>query len=204
MAVQDPQQRPVARRADHGYERYAQHEDHRRGWPKWPLWLLLGLFALACLVAGLISANNDDDGDRGARSQSQSQSQNAGSAGGTAGDGRLTAGGAGIVPGQTGGLRDHVGQPAEGQNLTVQSVSGKSGFFAGTSPQDRVYVEWSSAVGENEADFVPKPGERVNLRGEVRPAPANPAQTLKLQPEAAEVVRSQGAFVNAQGVSRAG
>ena len=52
-----------------------------------------------------------------------------------------------------------------GSELTVQSVTGTSGCFAGTSPEDRVYVEWSSVVGENEASFVPKVGERVDLRG---------------------------------------
>jgi hypothetical protein len=86
----------------------------------------------------------------------------------------------------------------------VQSVSGQAGFFAGTSPQDRVYVEWSSAVGENEASFLPKVGDRVNLRGPVRPAPADPARTLKLSPEDAQLVSSQGAFVNAEEVTRAG
>lgn len=199
MAIQDPQQRPTARRLDRDGERYASHDDDRgRRWPLWPLWLALGLFALACLAAGLISANNDDDS--GDRRGDQSQTQAA--AGG--GENRLTAGGAAILPGQTAQLRNHVGQPAEGQNLTVQSVSGKSGFFVGTGPEDRAYVEWSSAVGENEADFAPKVGERVNLRGPVRPAPANPAQTLKLQPQDAQLVSSQGAFVNAEEVTRAG
>ena len=61
-----------------------------------------------------------------------------------------------------------------------------------------------SAVGENEASFVPKVGDHVNLRGPVRPAPANPAQTLKLQPQDAQLVGSQGAFVNADEVGRAG
>jgi hypothetical protein len=203
MAIQDPQQRPVARRVEYRDDTHPPRDERRRDWPLWPLWLALGLFALACLAALLISANNDDDaGDRrDARSQNQQQ-QAAPSA--AAADGRLTAGGAAIVPGQAAQLRNHVGQPAQGQNLTVQSVSGKAGFFAGTSPQDRVYVEWSSAVGENEANFVPKVGERVNLRGPVRPAPANPAQTLKLQPQDAELVRSQGAFVNADAVGRAG
>ena len=202
MAIQDPQQRPVARRVEYREDARPPRDDRGRDWPLWPLWLALGLFALACLAALLISAGNDDAGDRGDGRSQDRQQQTAAPAG--AGEGRLTAGGAAIVPGQAAQLRNHVGQPAQGQNLTVQSVSGKSGFFAGTSPQDRVYVEWSSAVGENEANFVPKVGERVNLRGPVRPAPANPAQTLKLQPQDAELVRSQGAFVNADAVGRAG
>jgi hypothetical protein len=198
VAIQDPEQRTTARRVEYRDEpRYDQHDGRRRGWPLWPLWAALGLFALACGVAGLIAANHDDHSS--ARKANGGQQPPAAA---TGGQGSLTAGGAGIVPGQTGQLRGHVGQPAQGKDLTVQSVAGQSGFSVGTSPQDRVYVEYSSAVGQNEASFVPKVGDHVNLTGPVRPAPANPAQTLKLQPQDAQLVRSQGAFVNAEHVDR--
>ena len=67
-----------------------------------------------------------------------------------------------------------------------------------------MYVEFGGDVGEDEtaADFRPAPGDRVNLEGELRPAPQEPGRTLRLEQADAQVVERSGAFVNATNVSR--
>ncbi len=71
------------------------------------------------------------------------------------------------------------------------------GFFVGTGPQDRTYVEFGGGVGQNERGELPQVGDRVNVTGPVRPSPQEPEQTLKLSAEQAQVVRERGAYVNA-------
>ena len=70
----------------------------------------------------------------------------------------------------------------------------------------RVYVEFGGGVGEDEtpADHRPSAGDRVNLRGGLRPAPADPGRTLRLERADAAVVERQGAFVNASNVTCSG
>jgi hypothetical protein len=86
----------------------------------------------------------------------------------------------------------------------VQSVNGNEGFFVGSSATERVYVEWGGDVGEDEASrFQPQKGDRVNLTGPVQPAGAKQIRKLKLSSADAELVRSQGAFVNADLVTAA-
>jgi hypothetical protein len=77
------------------------------------------------------------------------------------------------------------------------------GFWVGSSEQDRVYVEWGGTVGSNEADFTPTVGDTVDLTGPVRPAPENPETALKLNAADAELVRTNGGFVNADEVAPA-
>ena len=103
-----------------------------------------------------------------------------------------------------------MGEVAQGRGVIVQSVvtgqenpDALEGFWVGSSQQDRVYVEWGGDVGANEADYVPKVEEKVNLTGPVRAAPQDPAQTLNLSPDDAQLVRSQGAYVNADEVTPA-
>jgi len=78
------------------------------------------------------------------------------------------------------------------------------GFWVGSSEQDRVYVEWGGDVGSDEATYVPNVGEKVNLTGPVRPAPQDPERTLNLSAPEAELVSSQGGYVNADEVTPAG
>jgi hypothetical protein len=86
----------------------------------------------------------------------------------------------------------------------VQSVNGNEGFFVGSSATDRVYVEWGGDVGEDESSrFQPQKGQKVDLTGPVQAAGPTQLRKLKLSPEDAELVRSQGAFVNADRVSAA-
>jgi hypothetical protein len=189
-----------------------QRRRRGRGW----LWALLALVAaalIAALALGLFDGD-DDGGQTAGQGQGATKQQGAGSAqeGGTATDagGSLSVGGTSILPPPAGGLGDYVGQDATGKSVVVQSVVRNAeddntleGFWVGTGEQDRVYVEWGGTVGSNEADYMPNVGEKVNLTGPVRPAPANPETALKLNAADAELVRAHGGFVNADEVSPA-
>jgi hypothetical protein len=60
------------------------------------------------------------------------------------------------------------------------------------------------APAQNEASrFRPTKGDKVNLTGPVQAAGAEQLRRLKLAAEDRELVRSQGAFVNANRVSEA-
>jgi hypothetical protein len=152
--------------------------------------LLLGLvlaIALALLLISLIGG--DDSGDGG------DTGSNAG---------QLTANGVSLLPPPANGLAAQAGETATGKNVVVQSVNGNEGFFVGSSTTDRVYVEWGGDVGENEASrFRPQKGQRVNLSGPLQPAGTRQLSKLKLPAADAELVRSQGAFVNADRVGLA-
>jgi hypothetical protein len=83
-------------------------------------------------------------------------------------------------------------------------VNGNEGFFVGSSAKERVYVEWGGDVGQNESSqFQPKKGDRVNLTGPLQKAGPVQLQKLKLSQSDAQLVRSQGAFVNADRVTTA-
>jgi hypothetical protein len=152
--------------------------------------LLLALLLAALLALLLISLIGDDDGDGG------------GSAGSDAG--QLTAGNAQLLPPPADGLSAQVGKTATGKDVVVQSVNGNEGFFVGSNATDRVYVEWGGDVGENEPSrFQPQKDQKVNLTGPVQAAGAEELGKLKLSAAEAELVRSQGAFVNADRVSAA-
>ena len=179
----------------------------RLGW----LWALLGLLVVA-LVAALALGLFDGDDDGGQTAGQGPGAAEQQSAGGTATDagGSMTAGGTSILPPPGGGLAEYVGQDATGKSLVVESVVRNAqdndtleGFWVGSSQQDRVYVEWGGTVGTSEADYTPEVGEKVDLTGPVRPAPENPETALKLNAADAELVRSQGGFVNADEVSPA-
>jgi hypothetical protein len=151
------------------------------------LWLLLGLLALAAIIAILLIAliGGDDD----------SQSASAGT---------LKSGDRALLPVPRSGLRPLVGQTVTGDGVRVQSVVRHEGFWVGTSATDRVYVEYGGRVGENEANaFTPRVGQSVTLTGPVRPAPADPARTLKLGAADARLVSREGGFVNAARVQAA-
>ena len=148
--------------------------------------LLLGLLVAGLLALLLISLiGGDDDG---------------GNSGSNAG--QLAAGGTKLLPPPANGLAAQVGEMANGRDVVVQSVNGNEGFFVGSSATDRVYVEWGGDVGENEASrFRPDVGQRVNLTGPVQSAGARELAKLKLSSTDAELVRSQGGFVNADRVT---
>jgi hypothetical protein len=152
--------------------------------------LLLGLLLAVVLAVLLISLIGGDDGDDGGTTGSDA--------------GQLTVGNTQLLPPPENGLSSQAGKTATGRDVVVQSVNGNEGFFVGSSSTERVYVEWGGDVGEDEASrFSPKKGERVNLTGPLQPAGATELRKLKLSSADAELVRSQGAFVNADRVIRA-
>jgi hypothetical protein len=180
---------------------------HRPGW----LWWLLGLLAVALIAALLIGLLGGDDSENAQNPAAQNgQSESTTAVAGSEASGALTAGGTNLLPVPTSGLGDTVGEVAQGRDVVVQSVvtgqenpDALEGFWVGSSQQDRVYVEWGGDVGANEADYLPKVDEKVNLTGPVRAAPQDPAQTLNLSSDDAQLVRSQGAYVNADEVTPA-
>ncbi len=121
--------------------------------------------------------------------------------------GSLTAGGRSLLGAGAGASHErYVEQPAEGRRVRVQEVIPDEGFFVGTSEEDRVYVEFGGDVGETEQrsnTYDAQVGDEVNLTGPVRPAPAEPEQTLNLDPDDARQVKEQGAFINAETVEKA-
>jgi hypothetical protein len=145
--------------------------------------LLLGLLLAVLLAVLLISliGGNDDNGSSDA--------------------GQLTAGNAQLLPPPADGLSAHLGETATGKDALVQSVNGNEGFFVGSSTTDRVYVEWGGDIGENEASrFRPQKGDKVNLTGPLQAAGPEQLRKLKLSEADAQLVLSQGAFVNADRV----
>ena len=177
------------------------------GWLKWLVLLLLLLAAVVLLVSLL----GDDDEDTAATGPAVTASDPAtpssGAAGGAtaSGTGALPAAGQSLLGASPDVFGGAVGEQASGRGVEVLSVVEDEGFFVGTSPQDRVYVELGGDVGENEqaAAYEPQVGDRVDLDGEVRPAPEDPGRTLRLEAEDASVVEEQGAFVNASDVREA-
>jgi hypothetical protein len=149
--------------------------------------LLLGVLLAVLLALLLISLIGGDDSDDGGNTGSNS--------------GQLAAGGVSLLPPPPNGLSAQAGETATGKNVVVQSVNGNEGFFVGSSAKERLYVEWGGDVGENEASrFQPRKGDKVNLAGPVQPAGPTQIRKLKLSSAEAELVRSQGAFVNADRV----
>jgi hypothetical protein len=148
--------------------------------------LLLGLLLailLAILLISLIGGDNDNSGSDA---------------------GQLTAGNTSLLPPPSGGLSDQVGEIVTGKDVAAQSVNGNEGFFVGSSTKNRVYVEWGGDVGDNEASqFQPQKGDKVNLTGPLQAAGPQQLGKLKLSEAEAQLVRSQGAFVNADRVSEA-
>jgi len=165
-------------------------DDRRKGgaWWKW----LLGLLLLAAVVVALVlllSGGKDDKKSAAAPAAAPAT-------------GALTAGGRSLL----GSPAQAVGTPAVGKAVKVLSVVEGEGFFVGTSAADRVYVEYGGAVGADEPahDYRAVVGDAVDLTGPVRPAPQDPARTLKLGAQDARLVASEGAYVNATTVTKAG
>jgi hypothetical protein len=171
-----------------GAVRLGGGDDRRRrgGWLKW----LLPLLMLAALAIALVALLGGDD-------------DKASSGAGSAGAGSLVAGGKDLLSLPAEGLEGSVGKDAKATGVTVQSVVEGEGFWVGSSKQDRVYVEYGGAAGENEQGaFRPKVGDKVNLTGPVRPSPQDPAAALRLDEADAALVKRNGGFINADRVSR--
>jgi hypothetical protein len=163
-------------------------DDTRRrggaGWLKWLLPLLL-FVALAVLLIALLGGSDDKSSSTGA-------------------SGTLTANGQALHGNGPAGLSSAIGRTATGKDVRVLAVKRGSGFWVGSSQQDRTFVEWGSAAGGNESQsFVPKAGDHVDLTGPVQKAPADPAKLLHIGAADARQVAREGAFVNADRVQPA-
>jgi hypothetical protein len=173
-------------RTDRGGARRVEGRDRSGGGLRKLLPLLLGLLLAILLAVLLISLIGGDD---------DTSSSDGGS---------LTAGNASLLPPPASGLSAQVGETVTGKDVVVQSVNGNEGFFVGSSTNDRVYIEWGGDVGENEASqFQPQKGDRVNLTGPLQAAGPKQLEKLELPEPDAQLVRSQGAFVNADRVNEA-
>lgn len=156
-----------------------------------PAALVTGLLALGGLIAGgLTTIDLKDPSDR-------AQDVSAIVAPGQRG---VLIGKASILDlvGQPQRMAQEIGGRATGNDLQVQAVVPRQGFWVGTDKVRRVYVEYGGKVGENETTKgLPKVGDRVDLIGHVRPAPKKPERTLRLNAADGAQVRAQGAYVNA-------
>lgn len=163
----------------------------------WLFLLLLGFLTLATVLPLRLL-------DRPARGEGREQGNERPQAAPRADQGELQGTQlASLLPLPPGGLKTFVGRPAFGQRMPVQAINGNAGFWVGSSERDRVYVEWGGGVRPDQRSrFQPRQGERVDLIGPVRPAPADPAQSLRLNAPEARQVRSQGAYVDAAQVRR--
>lgn len=168
-----------------------------RGRLKWLL-PLLALLLLAGLLIGFLGGDDDTNTGPGT-SAAATPSPAADSTSPAAGV--LTAGGQTLRAGAPETLTAAVGQQATGRSAKVLSVVGGTGFWVGDSDNDRTFIEYGSSVGSDESQpYKPKVGDVVDLQGEVRPAPEDPAQTLKLSAADAERLTGQGAYINADEV----
>ena len=90
-------------------------------------------------------------------------------------------------------LAPFVGQPAGGAPAPVQSVPADEGFWVGTSPTNRMWVQLTG-VGESQ-DTV-KAGARVDFTGTVVDNPAGFAQQVGVDAgEGADQLTAQGAHI---------
>ena len=176
----------------------------KKGW----LWGLLALLLLIAAIVLLVSLLGGDDDKKGSASSGSTTQQEQASSAAPSG-GTLEAEGETLLPLPADGtVEDLVGTQATGTGVAVQAVNAQEGFWVGNSATDRVYVEFGGDVGETEAgseSYEPKVGDTVDLTGEVRPSPVDPATALNIDDaDAAELVKSQGFFVNATSVEPTG
>lgn len=185
------------------------------------LWLVIALIALLILVALLIaSCGGDDDKPDSSTAptttasqsaQAQSEQPATSSQAPTTGPGAagiLAADGQSLLGADASKIKDAVGSDAAGSGLKVLSVK-DSGFFVGTTQSDQQFVEFGTKVGSDEDDAtdtdspdeLPRAGDVVDVKGPVRPAPEDPAKTLKLSATDAQAVTDRGAYINADTVT---
>jgi hypothetical protein len=167
------------------------------GWPRWVLPLLALLVLATLLITSL--RGGDDQKITAARA---APTATASAAADSAASGTLTSGVRTLRGNVPNTLTAAVGQKATGRAVKVLSVASGTGFWVGTSKSDRTFVEYGSSVGGNESQpYKPKVGDTVDLSGPVRPAPPDPAQTLRLSAGDAEQLTAQGAYINADDVT---
>jgi hypothetical protein len=177
----------------------------------WWLWALLALLLIGLLLFFFLRGGDDKKGEQAASgtatTQAPASTPTPVQATGASDSGTLVAADTSLLPAaETADASSTVGKTATGTGVTVQEIVKGQGFWVGTSQTDRRYVELGGDVGQDEqpgSDLKLKVGDKVNLTGEVRPAPKDPAQTLNLDDIGAQTVKDQGVFVNADKVEAA-
>ena len=109
---------------------------------RWLPWLGLALLALLALIAFLIVRNAGDAGDKPGLDFTNDRVGGATESGGASsgGQGTLTAGDRSLLPlSAAGPLAGLSGQAVTGKGV-VESVVADEGFWAGSSPSDRIFV----------------------------------------------------------------
>ena len=194
-----------------GARSLGDHDDGGKKKKRGLLWGLLALLLLILAIVLLVSLlGGDDEKKKSASGGTTTQQEQASGSGGTAATaGTIIANDQTLLPLPADGtVEDLVGEQAQGTDVAVQAVNAQEGFWVGNSATDRLYVEFGGDVGENEAGseaYEPKVGDKVDLTGEVRPSPVDPAAALNIDDaDAAELVKSQGFFVNATSVEPTG
>ena len=156
-----------------------------RGVGRWLL-PLLALLALAIVLIVLLSGGDERKDEQAQQAQTAEELR--------AGDRTVGL--------RQGALKPLVGEEITGRGLRVQAVNPNEGFWVGTGKRDRFYVEYGRDVGGGEGAFGGRVGERVDLAGPVRAAPQDPGELLRLTPPDAAQVKAEGAYVNADRVTR--
>ena len=171
-------------------------EDERSRRPRLGLLLLL-LTALIVVVLAIALLGGGDDPEPTGATGSVDTSQ---AATDPPGSGELMAADASLLPRTPAELAGLVGERVEGTGVTVVGVGG-SGFFVGgeNGTDEQIYVEYGAKTGEDEPsqDYEPQEGDIIDLSGELRPAPENPADARELEADDAVAVATRGVFVNA-------
>ena len=188
--------------------------DEKKGgaWWKWLLALLLLLLVILAIVL-IASGGDDEDTDTASTSTAAvpaattpaqaATPATTTTATGSGNAGTLTAEGQSLLG--TSDKTATIDKDATGDAVKVLSVT-DGGLFVGTSPEDRMFVEYAGDVGVDEptaGTYRPAVGDLVDLEGPVAEAPKDPADTLKLGAADAKVVTEQGAYVNADEVEQA-
>ncbi|TQS42233.1 hypothetical protein [Cryptosporangium phraense] len=126
--------------------------------------IIVVLVVAMLLVRG--ATKDDDTGSASGTAQPLAPAQGAGDRP-VDGDGQVTIGSTVIVPHPAddgGDLRSYRGQQAEGQQVLVLSVPADEGFWVGSGPLDRIWVQMS---GPGESGFVVQSGQHVSFTGTV-------------------------------------
>ena len=102
--------------------------------------------------------------------------------------------GARLLPAaRVGSLRRHAGRTAVAREVPVESVAADEGFWVGTGPGRRVWVQFSSPA---ESAIRIRPGQVATFTAEVVPAAADfPARAGVSAAEGAAELRAAGAYL---------
>ncbi|MDP8908620.1 MAG: hypothetical protein M3N47_05785, partial [Chloroflexota bacterium] len=158
--------------------------------------IMFVVFASGVLI--VLRANDDEDSTGAATTAAQQYDASARTT--ATREASLTVGEPSLLP-VPDDLSVYIGQQAEGKRVEVQSVV-EGGFWVGRSQTDRVYVKCRREIGDNESTFDPTVAAKVNLTGRVRPAPDDPRTALRLNPPDSDLVRRQGAYIDADTVQQ--